>query len=341
MSARAAFALLLCHLFWTSSSDAGPQSGTLRVATLNTELSRKGPGLLLRDLRRGDDQIRAVVGTIVEAGADILALQGFDWDYDLDSLRALQHRLKGAGQDYPYAFAVRPNSGLASGLDLDGDGRLAEPEDSWGWGQFTGQSGIALLSKYPIAEARVVNLTDMLWKDLQGHRMPVTPDGTPYPDAKTAAQLRLSSTNHWAVPVTLENGQFLWILSFHAAPPVFDGAEDRNGRRNADEILIWTYLLDGTLKAQIPDPFVLMGDANNDPDRGEGHNDAITRLLHHPRLQDVTPSDEAGQHSVIWDSTGPMRVDYVLPSAGLSVVGSGILRSNGSRHGLIWVDIRR
>jgi len=36
----------------------------IRVATYNAELSRKGPGLLLRDILRGkDDQLAAVVRT--------------------------------------------------------------------------------------------------------------------------------------------------------------------------------------------------------------------------------------------------------------------------------------
>ncbi|MGB3244167.1 MAG: endonuclease/exonuclease/phosphatase family protein, partial [Sulfitobacter sp.] len=44
---------------------AGPlraEQPTLRVATFNTELARKGPGLLLRDILKGDDpQITAVI----------------------------------------------------------------------------------------------------------------------------------------------------------------------------------------------------------------------------------------------------------------------------------------
>ena len=49
-----------------------------RIATYNTELGRKGPGLLLRDIRRGDDQVKAVLQVLVQADADILALQSVD-----------------------------------------------------------------------------------------------------------------------------------------------------------------------------------------------------------------------------------------------------------------------
>jgi len=31
-------------------------------------------------------------------------------------------------------------------------------------------------------------------------------------------------------------GQVIHILASHPTPPVFDGVEDRNGRRNHDEI---------------------------------------------------------------------------------------------------------
>ncbi len=334
---RAAFTWLLVTLLLP----LGVTAETIRVATFNAELSRKGPGLLLKDLRRDNEQVSAVIATIVAADADILALQGLDWDHENTALRTLQSGIATRGVKYPYFFMLKPNAGAASGLDLDGDGRMGEPEDAWGWGRFTGQGGIALLSKFPIAEDQAQDFTQMRWQDLPDHRMPLTKEGQLYPDAVTAAQLRLSSSNHWAVPVILPDGEPLWILSFHATPPVFDGPEDRNGRRNADEILLWVHVLNGLLGDRMPEPFVLMGDANNDPDRGEGHKDAIHRLLNDPHLQAVEPSDSQGAHTVNWERTGPMRVDYVLPSKGMNVIDSGILRSKGSRYGLVWVDIRR
>ncbi|OIQ29258.1 MAG: endonuclease [Alphaproteobacteria bacterium MedPE-SWcel] len=325
---------------------AAARAEVFRVATFNTELSRKGPGLLLRDLKRGQDpQLAATLATIVAADADILALQSLDWDLDHRALYALGDQLADAGLTYPYGFALPPNSGVPSGLDLDGDGRLGEAEDAWGWGRFSGQSGIALLSKYPILQEQAIDLTDLRWQHLPDHRMPLTGDGGPFPSAEIAAELRLSSTNHWAVPVARPDGPPLWVLSFHASPPVFDGPEDRNGRRNADEIRLWLHLLDGSLTLDpapaITAPFVILGDANNDPQRGEGHKDALHSLLSDPRLQDPVARDADGPHTVVWDSTGPMRVDYVLPSADLDILASGILRSKGSRHGLVWVDLRQ
>lgn len=338
MRRGAAGLLLLCLVLCGVTARAE----TIRLATFNTELSRRGPGLLLRDMGRKDDQIDAVLATIIEAQADILLLQGIDWDYEGRTLAAVQSRLADLGLDYPDGFTSRPNAGLPSGLDLDGDGRLGEPEDAWGWGRFTGAGGMILLSRFPIDRTELRDLTGFLWRDLPDHRMPTRKDGTPYPDPETAKLLRLPSINHWMVPIRLDTGAILNVLAFHAAPPVFDGPEDRNGRRNADEILLWLHLLEGSLGPAPKPPFAILGDANNDPNRGEGHKDAITRLLRDPRLQAPEPKDAEGQsHTAIWPQTGPMRVDYILPSADLKITASGLLRSESSRHGLVWVDISR
>ncbi|MCB2058676.1 MAG: hypothetical protein KDE30_12270, partial [Novosphingobium sp.] len=56
---------------------------SLRVATFDTELARKGPGLLLRDISSGKDaQVAAVVAVIAAVRPDVLVLQGIDWDFD-------------------------------------------------------------------------------------------------------------------------------------------------------------------------------------------------------------------------------------------------------------------
>ena len=53
------------------------RADTLRFATFNTELSRKGPGLLLRDILAAKDaQVNAVLAQIIAADADVIALQG-------------------------------------------------------------------------------------------------------------------------------------------------------------------------------------------------------------------------------------------------------------------------
>lgn len=319
-------------------------AGTLRIATFNTELSRKGPGLLLRDLQRGEDtDIEAALAAIAAVQPDVLALQGIDWDLELRALRALQQRLAARGAPYPHFFALQPNAGLPSGLDLDGDGETGGARDAQGYGRFTGQGGIAVLSRLPVAADEARDLSPMLWRDLPEALLPEHPDGSPFPSGGAQAVQRLSSTGHWIVPLELPGGGRLHLLTFQATPPVFDGPEDRNGRRNHDEIRLWQHVLDQSLA---PAPFVIAGGASLDPDRGEGRHEAIRALLADPRLQDPRPeSAAAGLNTVEWENAGRMRVDYVLPSAGLTVAGSGVHWPEGSgrpgsRHRLVWADIQ-
>ncbi|MEZ5798511.1 MAG: endonuclease/exonuclease/phosphatase family protein [Paracoccaceae bacterium] len=327
---------------------------TLRIATWNSDLSRDGPGLLAKAILDGDPQVAAAVQVIAALDADVLLLTSVDYDRDLAALALLADRLAALGRPYPHRFALRPNTGMATGLDLDADGRLAEPEDAQGWGRFAGQAGMAILSRLPLDAAGARDFSGFLWADLPGTLMP--PGTAP----AVAAVQRLSTTGHWDVPILTASGP-LHLLAFHATPPVFDGPEDRNGRRNHDEAAFWTQMLDGALSpAPPPAPFVLLGDANLDPADGDGLTDGIARLLAHPALQDPEPRSQHGRHdpgqtgdpaldTALYDFGG-LRVDYVLPSAGLTVTAAGVLWpgegdpmaatfATASRHYPVWVDI--
>lgn len=319
---------------------------TLRVATFHTELSRKGPGLLVQALREGTDpQILAVLDAIRIVDADVIALQGIDWDYSGVAVAEIQDLLAAGGLTYLHAFSAQPNSGAPTGLDVDADGWLGGPADSHGWGRFKGQGGMVLLSKLPIRREEVQDYSTLRWVDFPDARLPSTADGTPFFSADVTEVLRLSSTSHWVIPVVLPNADTLQLLVFHAAPPVFDGAEDRNGLRNADELRLATIMIEGSPefadgRAVVQPPFVVTAAANLDPTQGEGRKSAIRALLERPELQDPQPRDEHGDtHTVHWDGVGKMRVDYVLPSSDLVVKDAGILRNLGSRHGVVWVDI--
>jgi endonuclease/exonuclease/phosphatase family metal-dependent hydrolase len=147
------------------------------------------------------------------------------------------------------------------------------------------------------------------------------------------------------------------FLVSHPTPPVFDGPEDRNGARNADEIRLWQEYLSPGAQAWLCDDagrcgglaanarFVIAGDLNNDPVDGDGRHEAIVGLLEHPRvLRMATPRSEGGaetarayaakglQHRgapehVTGDfgpKAGAMRLDYVLPSTGFELRGNGV-----------------
>ncbi|PQO24591.1 endonuclease [Rhodobacteraceae bacterium WD3A24] len=348
----------------------------VRLATYNVELTRRGPGLLLRDILSDDDpQIDAIAAIIARVAPDILLLTNFDYDLEGVALGAFADRLARAGIRYPHRFAARPNTGMATGRDMDGDGRRATPDDAQGYGAFAGQGGMALLSRLPVAQDSVRDFSGFLWADLPGARLPRV-DGQPFPNAEVFAIQRLSTTGHWAVPVALPGGGRLTVLAFHASPPVFGGPHGRNRARNHDEVRFWTLLLDGALPMAPPDPpFVLMGDSNLDPLDGDGDHAAMRALLDHPALQDPRPRSDGGAaaasgplneghagdpalDTALWrQEAGPgnLRVDHVLPSAGLEVVDAGVfwpvpgtpahalLGEGGvgaSRHRLVWVDVR-
>ena len=338
------------------------QPDSLRIATYEAELSRRGPGLLYGAILKGDAQVQAVRRVIAEVEPDILLLTGFDYDADLVALRAFSD---GLGQGaYPYLFALRPNTGLQTGLDMDGDGTLGGPGDAQGWGRFSGAGGMAILSRYPIQVAGARDFSAWLWRDFPGAKLP---EGAP----EGLAVQRLSTTGHWDVPVEVPGG-VVHLLAFAATTPVFDGPEDRNGLRNQAEIGFWRDYLDKRLPMEPPEGrFVILGNANLDPADGSGRRKAIAALLGDHRLQDPLPASAGGRVAATvgqrgdpardtadWPEPaaaepgpGNLRVDYVLPSADLAVMAAGVFWPEpgaplaavalaASRHRLVWVDIR-
>lgn len=259
--------------------------------------------------------------------------------------------LEAAGAVYPHMRALEPNAGRPTGLDLDGDGRTYRARDAQGYGLFRGNGGMALLSRHPVGEVR--DFTDMLWADLpDSAAASVTP-----PEALDV--LALHSVGAWDVEILTPSGPF-HVLASHASAPVFDGPEDRNGLRNADEIRFWSLYLDGwtpTGAAFEAEHFAIMSTLNVDPQRGEGRQSALRTLLDHPRLRAVAPdSPSAGTATADWDDPDPgdLRVDYILPAQSVEVVASGVMwpseeepimgisadtATAASDHRLVWMDI--
>lgn len=328
---------------------------TLRIATFAAPLSRDGPGLLLRDIEKGEDEaILATLAVIKAVGPDLLVLTDFDYDHDQIALTAFA---KASG--FPHAFSLATNAGVPTGRDLDRNGKLGEARDAQGYGRFTGDGGLAVLSHLPFGDG-FMDHAPTLWRDLPGATFP--DDMT----TEVAAIQRLSSTSHWVLPIHAPGGVFDLLVSSHT-PPVFDGPEDRNGLRNRDELRLWAKILDDDL----PRDFVLAANLNLDPMDGEGRREALVTFLADPRLQDPKPRSMGGEiaaspgHSgdpaldtADWAETGPgnLRVSYVLPAASWEVVDAGVfwpapddplaelLGSDGGLagpHHLVWVEVRR
>lgn len=315
-------------------------------------------------MRGEDSQIIAAARVIYEVAPDIIALQGIDYDLTGLGLNAFADVVAEAGQSYPYRFSLLPNRGIRTGLDMDGDGRLGGFDDAQGYAEFAGAGGMAILSKYPVLVDRVQDFSDLLWRDLPGALLPQV-DGKPFPSAEAQKVQRLSTSGHWVVPIALPDGTVVSIMTFHATPPVFDGPEDRNGRRNHDEIVFWQHYMDGAFGPAPNARFVVLGDANLDPADSDGRQDAIRGLLSDPRLQDPAPKASGGRDAANpgqigdplldtadWTDPEPgnLRVDYVLPSRDWDVKASGLHWPTGdhpavkdaqtaSRHHLVWVDL--
>lgn len=358
----------------------GPQKAdTVRFATFNVSMFRTTEGELAADLADADDEaqdveVRNVAEIIQRQRPDVLLLNEFDVDRSGESLRDFQDNFLGVAQGgaepirYRHSLVLDSNTGVASGFDLNNDGQVgtsgrAYGDDAFGFGEFEGQYGFAVLSRYPIDERAVRTFQDFRWADMPGARLPDDPS-TPEPaDWFTPEELevvRLSSKNHADVPIRIGR-RTVHVLASHPTPPSFDGPEDRNGKRNADEIRLWAdYVSPGRRSAYLVDddgrrgglkpgsPFVVMGDLNADASNdGSGVPGAAGQVVDHPLVRDARPrsrgaaeasrlqggvntthrGDPALDTADFSDgpgSGGNLRVDYVLPSRPLQTRAAGV-----------------
>ena len=356
--------------------DLGKPDGTVRVATFNASLARKGAGVLIQDIEKRDRQVLAVAEILLRVRPDVVLINEIDHDPQGLAVSALVELLAEgtagrAGLRYGHVFTAAVNTGVPSGYDLDGDGRTMGPGDALGYGRFPGQYGMAVLSRLPLGPVRTFQ--NLRWAAVPWAVAPRRKDGTPYYDPAVWNLLPLSSKSHWDLTVRLPDERTVHLLAAHPTPPVFDGPEDRNGLRNAAEIRFWadyidskTWMIDdaGTAGGLPPGRnFIVLGDLNADPKRGAGDRTAIGALVGHPSINDPGPrSPGAGDRPMAtadWPrdkGPGPMRVDYVLPSSSLTVAGGGVFwpapsnplarlvnrkgrRHTSSDHRLVWVDI--
>ena len=179
---------------------------------------------------------------------DVLLINEFDFDAgrrrgDLFRDNYLDGRpARRSSRSTTRTFFVAPsNTGMPSGFDLNNNGdRRGGGDDAFGFGAFEGQFGMVVYSKYPIDVDGVRTFQHFLWKDMPGALLPDDP-ATPSRPTGTrprSSGVRLSSQ----VPLGRarpDRPATVHFLVSHPTPPVFDGAEDRNGRRNLDEIRFW------------------------------------------------------------------------------------------------------
>lgn len=365
---------------------ANADTTTLRVASFNVSMeagnyqqpadsSVNADGLRQALSTAQHPQIRNIAEIIQTVRPDILLLNEFD--YIADPKQGLERFLKAylkvaqnqqQAIDYPYYYLAPVNTGVATPLPAQNT-RLSH----YGYGKFAGQYGMAVLSKYPIELAEVRSFRHFLWQDMPNNLMPVDDKGNSWYSQDERKIMRLSSKSHWDLPIQV-GATTLHLLASHPTPPVFDGPEDRNGRRNHDEIRFWRDYIDAKPDSYHYDDrggkgglaggaaFIIAGDLNASPVEGSAHPSAISQLLEHPKLApDPVPQSQGGRdnkpdnpnsasHTAFWG----MRADYVLPSKQLKVQASGVFwptqtepnqhlvkdRKASSDHRLVWVDIQ-
>lgn len=206
-------------------------------------------------------------------------------------------------------------------------------------------------------------------------------------------QIPLSSKNHVDVPLlipTATGNEIIHFLVSHPAPPVFNNVANHNYEHNRAELKFWndyinseTYFYDdkgkrGGLTAG--SKFVIAGDMNADALKGDGDRRMIADLLksHYVNtsatIGDNTPTSKGGPecfdlghckaankdtlYPEAITSVSGLRLDYVIPSANITVKNSGVFfpasneegyhlvfdkelgASKGvtSDHRMVWVD---
>lgn len=353
----------------------------VRVATYNASLNREAPGQLLSDLANGDNaQARKVAEVLQIVRPDVVLINEFDYDEKGESARRFHDNYLAVSQrghaplNYPYRYAppvntgVTPNTAQRALYDFDHDGKAGYEvppagtpaaaarvygNDAYGFGVFPGQYGFVVYSRFPIRAEQARTFQLLKWKDMPGA---VYPKDWYKPEDMEV--FRLSSKNHADVPIELAPGTIFHLLASHPTPPSFDGPEDRNGRRNHDEIRLWADYLNGAdyLRDDVGKSgglaagtrFVILGDLNADPVDGDSYNAAILQLLQHPRVNAAyEPASPGGveqarlqggfnsQHKGnpafdtgdFGDARGPgnLRIDHVLPSKdGWRITGGAV-----------------
>ncbi|MGI5282445.1 endonuclease/exonuclease/phosphatase family protein [Nonomuraea polychroma] len=349
-------------------------SRAARFATFNASLNRNVEGQLVSDLSTPDNTQAKVIAEIIQrARPDVLLINEFDYDAAGTAARLFQDNYLSIGQGgaqpitYRYRYTAPSNTGIASGFDLNNNGSVVNTpgapgygDDAFGFGAFPGQYGMVVYSKYPIDVRRIRTFQKFLWKDMPGAVLPddpATPEPADWYSPEELQVLRLSSKSHWDVPVRVGHRTVHFLVS-HPTPPTFDGAEDRNGRRNHDEIRLWAdytnpgrggYLYDDRGRRgglQPGEAFVIAGDQNADPSDGDSYQGAIHQLLDHPKIDGGFAPSSAGATEAAalqgganathkgdpkYDTAdfadtapGNLRADYVLPSKRLRVAGGGV-----------------
>lgn len=281
---------------------------------------------------------------------------------------------------FQYFANYSTNTGKLSGYDLNNDGTVSTQadegsfgyaNDSWGFGEYHGKYAFALLSQYEIDHENTRTFQNFKWKDMPGEINPVIVDcnnngltcGDEWYSDAAWENYPLSSKNHVDTPILIpqQDGstETVHLLMSHPTPPIFNNAAMHNTIHNRAEINFWVdYVAGGEQAAYIYDDkgttgalaadakFVVMGDLNADPLKGDGDLTAINALMDHDKVNRLTtfgslaPASLGGSECLAlgeckaanWDTPNPdqvtstsgLRLDHVVPSVNLTITETGV-----------------
>ena len=379
--------------FTVSAADITTTKDTVRIALFNIwEMST----VKLADADVSgigqNGQLKAAAEIIRKIRPDVLVLNEIDHDINAmhtgHDISLNVHRFNDAylnqGErplDYRFAYVAPCNTGFLADKDFDNNGKVATVKDQgsrehggdcYGYGVYPGQYSMAILSRFPLEHKQARTFQKFLWKELPDNLIP----REWYSDDEIEI-FRLSSKSHWDVPVRIGK-KSVHLLVSHPTPPVFDGPENRNGRRNYDEIKMWVHYInndsvmvdDSGFRGGLAEneSFIIAGDLNAAPqgDKLETGQRSIDQLLKHARINDCRDllvsegalkgrkpgaPDYIESRTSGWGERG-MRIDHLLPSKDLETVNGGVywpdttsnakgaaLAKKASDHRLIWLDI--
>lgn len=341
-------------------------SGDIRVATLHAQIRGGSSAEVLEELDGGmHPQARVLAETVQVNAPDVLVLTGLSYDEQQQIAATVNEEYLSRGQNgqsgitYPHVYTAPTNSGIESGADLDGDGRIGGPADALGYGRYAGERGMAVFSTHPIVEDEVRTFQDFLWQDMPENSIPEDEFSK-----LEQSVLALPSTSLWDIPLEVpgETGHVHVVATDLTSPPgptSPDVARSEDQRRMVAEFISgasW-YLYDdkGTYGGLEPGtPFVLAGSLADAKELQTWPGDqvpALASLLEGGAIQDPGPEavteeplsqrrdaavDPQATHGLAGGDA--VRSSYVLPATDLDIDSSGVFWPAEGEFGFNLVD---
>lgn len=349
-----------------STTTVTKTSGDIRVATLHAQIRGGSSVEVLEELEGGmHPQARVLAETVQLNAPDVLVLTGLSYDEQQQIAATINDEYLARGQNgqsgikYSHVYTAPTNSGIESGADLDGDGRVGGPGDALGYGRYAGERGMAVFSTYPIVKDEVRTFQEFLWQDMPENSIPAGEFST-----LEKSVLPLPSTSLWDIPLEVpgEAEHVHLVATDLNSPPGPTGpdvARSEDQRRMVAEYVAgasW-YLYDdegayGGLESG--SPFVLAGslaDAQELQTWPGQEIPELSSLLEADSIQDPGPKaiteeplaqrrDAEADPQATHGLTGgdAVRSSYVLPAADLDVDSSGVFWPAEGEFGFNLVD---